>query len=81
MFEVNYNYPALFEDMTAKNEMDTAAYTMAKCTKSCFMSMKENSLLPTEERCLRNCFVKSADFQNYFDSELKYTIRNIKMQD
>jgi hypothetical protein len=55
-----------------------AAQIMAKCTTSCFMSMQESSLLPTEERCLRNCFIKSNDFNVYFDKELKYVLRNLK---
>ena len=50
---------------------------MAKCTKSCFMSMKEGELLPTEERCLRNCFIKSNDFNDYFSKEYNFVLRNL----
>ena len=41
------------------------------------MSMKEQKLLPTEERCLRNCFVKSNDFNSYFENELSYAMRHL----
>ena len=49
---------------------------MAKCTKNCFLSLKTNNLLPTEERCLRDCFVKSTDFQEFFENESRYFLRN-----
>ena len=45
---------------------------MAKCTKNCFLSLKTNNLLPTEERCLRNCFVKSTDFQEFFEKSVNH---------
>jgi len=49
---------------------------MAKCTKACFLSFKEPELLPTEEGCLRNCFVKGEQFKVYMENELRYTVRN-----
>ena len=63
--------------MQDQHELNLSAQTMAKCTKSCFMSMKEGELLPTEERCLRNCFIKSNDFNDYFEKEYNFVLRNI----
>ena len=54
---------------------------MGKCTKNCFISLKENELLPTEERCLRNCFLKSLEFAEYFENEMRYTLRNESSRD
>jgi Tim10/DDP family zinc finger len=63
-------------DLREKFHHDSAASVMSKCTKSCFMSLKTHDLLPTEERCLRNCFVKSLDFQEFFENETRYYLRN-----
>jgi len=75
--EGTHSLPVIAADLKAQFEADIAAHTLAKCTKSCFMSMKEQKLLPTEERCLRNCFVKTSDFNSYFESELSYAMRNL----
>ena len=73
-----FNRVQLASDMQGQHDLNMAAATLAKCTKSCFMSMKEGELLPTEERCLRNCFVKSYDFNDYFAKELNYGLRNLQ---
>lgn len=73
-----YSLPVIAKDLKAQFDAELAASTLAKCTKSCFMSMQEQKLLPTEERCLRNCFVKTNDFNSYFEDELKYALRNLK---
>lgn len=73
-----YNIPVLARDLQQQYQNDLAATTMAKCTKSCFMSMKESTLLPTEERCLRNCFIKSHAFVQYTEFEMNYAMRNLK---
>lgn len=57
--------------------MEEASIVMDKCTTSCFMSMKENTLLATEERCLRNCFQKTFDFKNYYNRQAQYAFRNL----
>ena len=50
---------------------------MAKCTNSCLLSMRENTLLPTEEACLQNCFVKAWDFNANYTDKLAYTTRQL----
>lgn len=60
--ERQFNLSVLSQDLKKQFQHDMAANTISKCTKSCLLSLKEDSLLPTEERCLRNCFVKSLDF-------------------
>lgn len=74
-----HNLPVLAADLKEQADNEMSAATMAKCTASCFMSMQEAQLLPTEERCLRNCFVKSDRFNAYFDGELKYVVRNLQL--
>ena len=74
--EKQFNLSILAQDMKEKFNHDQAASTMAKCTKECFLSLKTSNLLPTEERCLRNCFVKSIDFQEFFENETRYFLRN-----
>jgi hypothetical protein len=72
-----FNAGVIQNDMQEVHDNAVAANTMANCTRNCFMSLKENSLLPTEERCLRNCFVKSHSFNEYLMQEFKYIQRNI----
>ena len=72
-----HNLSVLAVDLKEQFDNELTADTMAKCTKSCFMSMQESKLLPTEERCLRNCFIKSSSFNDHFENELKYTLRNV----
>jgi len=55
-----------------------AAKTMEKCHASCLVSLDEDKLLAHEEACFRNCFVKSAQFNQHFDKEIKYTLRQFK---
>lgn len=74
--ERQFNLSVIATDLKQQAEHEQTASTLAKCTKSCFMSLKTNTLLPTEERCLRNCFVKSSDFQEYFENEARYFLRN-----
>lgn len=77
MAERQVNIAILAQDQREQFAHDQAADTLSKCTKSCFLSLKSGSLLPTEERCLRNCFVKSFDFQEFFENETRYFIRNL----
>ena len=41
------------------------------------MSMRENTLLPTEEACLQNCFIKSWDFNANYSDRLSYATRQL----
>ena len=75
--QTQFNMAIVFEDTQEQFRNDFAAQVMAKCTKACFLSLKESKLLPTEERCLRNCFVKSGDFNTHFTHELNYALRNL----
>ncbi len=74
--ERQYNLQVLAQDLKEQFAHDSAAAAMSKCTKNCFLSLKTGQLLPTEERCLRNCFVKTLDFQEHFESETRYFLRN-----
>lgn len=75
--EGTHSLPVIASDLKAQFESELVALTLSKCTKSCFMSMKEQKLLPTEERCLRNCFIKSSDYNSYFENELSYAMRHL----
>ena len=74
--ERQFNLQVIANDLREQFNHESAASTVSKCTKSCFLSLSTNNILPTEERCLRNCFVKSLDFQEYFENETRYFLRN-----
>eukprot|EP00347_Sterkiella_histriomuscorum_P024097 403332321 len=73
--EKQYNLSVIASDLKKAFTHDMTASTLQKCTSQCFQSLKENNLLPTEERCARNCFLKSAAFQEYFENQMRYTLR------
>ena len=77
--EKTQNLAVIADQMKYTFEAQQASAAMAKCTKACFMSMQENELLPTEERCLQNCFIKLGNFGSYYDKELSYAMRNLKL--
>lgn len=79
--ERHYNLAILASDLKKTFSHDVAAATMGKCTSQCLLSLKEAELLPTEERCMRNCFVKSQQFQEFFESELRYTLRQFHREE
>lgn len=72
-----HNLAALRENMASQNEDEFSFDVMQKCTSSCFLSMQENTLLPTEQRCLRNCFVKNHQFNDYMQMEGAYQLRQM----
>ena len=65
----------LLAQMAMDGENQLAMATVAKCTNSCLISMRENTLLPTEEACLQNCFVKAWDFNANYRDRLAYANR------
>ena len=73
-----FNTAALVKAIDEQSQLDMDAQTMAKCTKSCFMSMQESALLPSEKRCFRNCFVKTIEFNRLFADELSFQLRNME---
>jgi hypothetical protein len=77
---MSYNLATLREGIASQNEDEASFDIMAKCTASCLLSMKENTLLPTEEKCFRNCFIKSHQFNDYTQMEAAYQIRTFYAQ-
>ena len=69
--------PSLLRDLAEEGEMQIAAATVAKCTNSCLISMKENKLLQTEEACMINCYSKAFDFSQNYSERLAYTHRHL----
>ena len=69
--------PSLLRDLAEEGEMQIAAATVAKCTNSCLMSMKESKLLQTEEACMINCYSKAFDFNQNYSDRLAYTHRHL----
>ena len=59
---LTFNMPSLMRDMAQDASMQMNVAMVAKCTSSCLISLKENTLLPTEETCMINCYNKSWDF-------------------
>ena len=78
MEDNQFNIPMLGSQLSERFGQDVAYATVQKCLNHCVSSYSEGSLLPTEERCLRNCFVKSYDFFKYADDELKFFLRQNK---
>ena len=68
-------YPLLGNQLSEKFGQEVAYSTVKKCLNHCVVSYTEGALLPNEERCLRNCFVKSYDYFKYADDELKFFLR------
>ena len=73
--EAGFNLTVLSSELNKKFQHKLAAATMEKCHANCLMSLSEDRLLATEETCMRNCFVKSAQFNKHFENEMKYTLR------
>ena len=73
----SYSLNQIGRDMKEQHLLESSSWVMNKCTENCFISLKENQLLPTEERCVYNCIVKSIDFNDYFDKKLQYAVRNL----
>lgn len=72
---MSYNLATLREAIASQNAEEDSFDIMAKCTASCLISLKENALLPTEEKCFRNCFMKSQQFNDYMQLEAGVQIR------
>ena len=72
-----FSMPTLLRDLAEDGEMQIAAATVAKCTNSCLMSLKESRLLPTEETCLMNCYSKAWDFNANYSEKLAYATRQL----
>ena len=70
--------PSLLRDMAEDGDMQISVATVAKCTNSCILSLKESNLLPTEERCLMNCYNKAWDFNANYSDKLAYANRLFK---
>ena len=70
-----FNLSLLGHEMKEQEKHKMAALTMSKCHASCLTSLDESQLLPREETCFRNCFIKSAQFNKHFQAEIDYTIR------
>ena len=73
-----FNISALMKDLAEDGEMQIAVATVAKCTNSCLLSMKESTLLPTEESCLMNCYNKSHDFNANYSDRFAYAQRQLR---
>ena len=64
-------------DLQTKQNLDSAALTLARCLGNCVTSFKAPVLMPTEERCTRHCIAKSMHMEAYIDNEIRYTKRNL----
>ena len=73
-----YNLTVINKELKEVFKQKMAAATMEKCHASCLISLDEDKLLAHEEACFRNCFVKSAQFNKHFESEIRYSIRQFK---
>ncbi len=72
-----FSMGALMRDLAEDGEMQIAAATVAKCTNMCLISLKESTLLPTEESCMMNCYNKAWEFNANYNEKLAYATRQI----
>ena len=72
----SYNLHVLSNELKEQFQHKLAAATMNKCHAACLISLDEDQLLAHEEACFRNCFVKSAQFNQHFENEMRYTVRH-----
>ena len=73
--EKGFNLTVLATELKNQYAHQQAAATMQKCHANCLVSLDEDKMLVHEEACFRNCFVKSAQFNQHFEREIKYTLR------
>lgn len=78
--ERGYFLSNIVKEMKTLHDDEMGFNMMNKCTKVCFISFKEEKLLPSEESCLKKCYQKSIDFNKFFEDEMKYTLRSINYQ-
>lgn len=69
---MSFNIGAIRNNLATQQAEEFSFDVMSKCTSSCFLSMKESELLPSEQRCLRNCFVKHHQFNDFLANETGY---------
>ncbi len=81
MLSEAFNLAVLQQEMNKLHSHSLAQATMAKCHKDCILSLDESKLLAHEEACFRNCFVKSPQFNEHFQKEIQYTIRQFDRGD
>lgn len=72
----DFNLDLLGEKIQSEFQKSYASTTMNTCLTKCVISYKEETLLPSEHRCLRNCYVKAFDFERMIDETLKFYVRN-----
>ena len=73
-----FNMSALMKDLAEDGDMQIAVATVAKCTNSCLLSLKESTLLPTEESCMMNCYNKAYDFNANYSDRFAYAQRQLR---
>ena len=73
-----FSMASLMRDLAEDGDMQIAVATVAKCTNSCLVSMKEATLLPTEEKCMMNCYSKAYDFNANYGDKMAYYTRQLQ---
>ena len=73
-----FNMASLMRDMAEDGDMQIAVATVQKCTNSCLISLKESTLLPTEESCMMNCYAKAWDFNANYSDRMAYSSRQLQ---
>ena len=68
---------AFVEDLKARVVFDNLSSLVTKCTRQCVKSYDQMYLQPEEEFCVKNCYLKSFDFQQHLNQELAFLVRNL----
>ncbi len=73
---MSFNLQSLGDALQLTFERSHVQASMGKCTTACVASYEEKGLLPSEDRCLQNCFAKSQDFLEFADEQIKHYVNN-----
>ena len=65
------------EDLKSRVVFENLPVMVTKCTKDCVRSYDTMYLSNDEEYCVKNCYLKSFEFQQNLNQELAYLVRNL----
>ena len=65
------------DDLKSRVVFENLAPMVGQCTRHCVESYDQMYLEPNEESCVKNCFLKSFEFQGRLNSELAFLVRNL----
>lgn len=65
------------EDLKSRVIFENLSNMVTSCTRACVKDYDTMYLEPQEEICVKNCYLKSFDFQSSLNQELAFLVRNL----